>query len=59
MVEYDSPWASIRITRARRILGSDLETAHAALELGSFIGRQRQRHMAPDSTSTASVSTSH
>ena len=44
---------------AARILGSDLETAHAALEFGSFIGRQRQRHMAPNSTSTTSESTSH
>ena len=28
-------------------------------QFGSFIGSQRQRHMAPNSTSTASLSTSH
>ena len=36
--------------RAARVLSPDLETADAAFELGAFIGRQRQRHMAPDST---------
>ena len=45
--------------RTARVFGSDLEAAYTAFELGSFIGRQRQRHMAPNSTSTASVSTSH
>jgi hypothetical protein len=42
-----------------RVFSPNLEAAHAAFQLGSFIGRQRQRHMAPNSTSTASPSTSH
>ena len=35
-----------------RVLRPNLEAAHAAFQLGSFIGRQRQRHMAPNSTRT-------
>ena len=41
------------------VFSPNLEASHAAFQLGSFIGRQCQRHMAPNSTSTASVSTSH
>lgn len=45
--------------RAACILRSDFEAAHAALQFSSFIGRQRQRNMARQSTITALVSTSH
>jgi len=45
--------------RPPRVLRSNRPTAHAPLELSSFIRRQRQRHMAPQSTSTASGCTSH
>jgi hypothetical protein len=45
--------------RAARVLRSDLETAHSPFQFGAFIVRQRQRHMAPQCTSTDSVSTSH
>ena len=34
--------------RAARVLRSNLETAHAAFQLRPFIGRQPQRHMAPE-----------
>jgi hypothetical protein len=44
---------------AARVLGSDLESADASLELRSFIAGQCQPHMARQSTSTASVRTSH
>jgi hypothetical protein len=42
-----------------RILGPNLETADASFEFSSLIDRQCQRDVAPESTSTASVSTSH
>jgi len=45
--------------RAARILRSNLETANASFQFRSLIGRQSQRHMGPESASTASVSTSH
>ena len=45
--------------RAARVLGTNFETAESPFQFGSFIGRQRQRHMAPQGTSTTSSSTSH
>jgi hypothetical protein len=45
--------------RVRLAIGQHQNDPQAALKLSSLIGRQRQRHMAPNSTSTASGSTSH
>ena len=44
MVEYESPLADIRITRAPRASSAQIHCARA-VELGSFIGRQSQRHI--------------
>jgi hypothetical protein len=42
--KYKAPTASIRITRAPRVLGANLETAEAACGFGSFLAGQCQRH---------------
>jgi len=46
-------------SRPAGIFCANLQTAYATLEFESFISREGQRHMAPNSTSTASLSTSH
>ena len=45
--------------RPPRILRADLAAADAAFQFGAFIGRQRQRHMAPQYTTSNSVVTVH
>ena len=46
IVECDSPSEHQNDPRPSHVLSPNLEASHAAFQLGSFIGRQRQRHMA-------------
>jgi hypothetical protein len=50
IIEYEAPSASIRITRASRILRADLATPQTGFELRAFIMREKQRHMAQQRT---------
>ena len=50
-MEYESPFTRSE-SPGGRVLRANLETPDASFQLGAFIGRQRQRHMAPKRTGT-------